>query len=107
MRLQHSHTWPVGPAPSGAVPKVIQLLEVEDIMTDQMGRKDGTAQTIAQLVGPEGMPVRPSDEAFPHVTTDDWGEVLVADYEAVQIALAEGAVIRDPESGFLRVSSAL
>jgi hypothetical protein len=89
------------------VPKVIQLFKVEDIMTVQMGRKDETAQRIAQLVGPEGMPVRPSDEAFPHVTTDDWGEVLVADYEAVQIALEEGAVIRDPESGFLRVSSTL
>jgi hypothetical protein len=89
------------------VPKIVQPFEVGDIMTVQMGRRNEAAQRIAQLVGPEGMPVRPSDEAFPHVTTDDWGEVLVADYEAVQTALEEGAVIRDPESGFLKVSSSL
>lgn len=75
-------------------------------MADESVRKDEAAQKIAQLVGPEGMPVRPSDEAYPHVTTDDWGDVLVADYESVQTALDEGAVIRDPDSGFLKTSAA-
>ncbi|WP_158043674.1 hypothetical protein [Skermanella pratensis] len=75
-------------------------------MADESVRKDEAARRIAQLVGPEGMPVRPSDEAYPHVTTDDWGDVLVADYESVQVALDEGAVIRDPESGFLKTSAA-
>ena len=71
-------------------------------MAAQTIRKDDAAQRIAQLVGTEGMPVRPSDEADPHVVTDDWGKVLVADYDAVQAALGQGAVIRDPDSGFLR-----
>ena len=75
-------------------------------MTDQTARKDEAAETIAQLVGFEGMPVRLSDEADPHVTTDDWGQVLVADYEVVQNALEEGIVIRDPESGFLKLNAA-
>jgi hypothetical protein len=75
-------------------------------MAAQTVRKGEAALRIAELVGSEGMPVRPSDEAYPHVTTDDWGDVLVADYEAVQTALDEGAVVRDPESGFLRTSPA-
>jgi hypothetical protein len=79
---------------------------VENIMTDQTARKDEAAETIARLVGIEGMPVRLSDEADPHVTTDDWGQVLVADYEVVQDALEEGIVIRDPESGFLKMNAA-
>jgi hypothetical protein len=76
---------------------------VENIMTV---RRNEAAETIAQLVGFEGMPVRPSDEADPHVTIDDWGQVLVADYEVVQYALEEGTVIRDPESGFLKINAA-
>jgi hypothetical protein len=52
------------------------------------------------------MPVRLSDEAEPHVTTDDWGKVLVADYDAVQAALSDGAVVQDPENGFLKMSDA-
>ena len=75
-------------------------------MAAQTIRKDGASQRIAQLVGAEGMPVRPSDEADPYVATDDWGKVLVADYDAVQAALEQGAVIRDPENGFLRTSAA-
>ncbi|UEM02837.1 hypothetical protein JL101_023125 [Skermanella rosea] len=75
-------------------------------MAAQTVRKGEAALRIAELVGSEGMPVRPSDEAYPHVTTDDWGDVLVADYEAVQTALDEGAVVRDPESGFLRTNAA-
>ncbi|UEM07707.1 hypothetical protein JL101_034575 (plasmid) [Skermanella rosea] len=71
-------------------------------MADQIDGKSEAARRIARLVGPAGMPVRASDEAIPYVTTDDWGKVLVADYEAVQIALDEGAVIRDPQSGFLK-----
>jgi len=67
---------------------------------------DGVSHEIAQLVGYEGMPVRLSDEAEPHVTTDDWGKVLVADYDAVQAALNDGAIIRDPENGFLKMSDA-
>jgi len=73
-------------------------------MSAQTLRKDDTAKMIAQLVGSEGMPVRLSDEADPHVTTDDWGKVLVADYEAVQAALDDGVIIRDPENGFLKMS---
>ena len=67
-------------------------------------RMDGTSQEIAQLVGHEGMPVRPSDEADPHVETDDWGKVLVADYDAVQSAIDEGFIVRDPDNGFLKMS---
>jgi len=69
-------------------------------------RMDGVSQEIAHLVGYEGMPVRPSDEAYPHVATDDWGKVLVADYDAVQAALNDGVVVRDPENGFLRMTDA-
>jgi len=69
-------------------------------------QKDEAAQKIAQLVGYEGMPVRHSDEADPHVATDDWGNVLVADYEAVQSALNDGVIVRDPENGFLKMSAA-
>jgi hypothetical protein len=61
------------------------------------------SREIAQLVGPEGMPVRLSDEADPHVATDDWGKVLVADYDAVQSALSEGFVVQDPDNGFLKM----
>ena len=75
-------------------------------MAAQTVRKDEAAQKIAQLVGSDGMPVRHSDEADPHVTTDDWGQVLVADYDAVQAAVDEGAVIRDPDSVFLRMNAA-
>jgi hypothetical protein len=67
---------------------------------------DDPGQTIARLVGSEGMPLRPSDEAEPHVATDDWGKVLVADYDDIQAALAAGSVKLDPESGFLRMSEA-
>jgi hypothetical protein len=67
-------------------------------------RMDEVSQEIAQLVGQEGMPVRLSDEADPHVATDDWGKVLVADYDAVQSALDEGFIIRDPDNGFLKMS---
>jgi hypothetical protein len=35
---------------------------------------------------------------------DDWGKVLVADYDAVQSALDEGFIIRDPDNGFLKMS---
>jgi hypothetical protein len=62
-------------------------------------------QTIAQLVGSEGMPLRPSDEAEPHVETDDWGKVLVADYDIVQAALADGSVTLDRENGILRTTA--
>jgi hypothetical protein len=65
---------------------------------------DEISREIAQLVGREGMPVRPSDEAEPHVDTDDWGRVLVADYDAVQSAIDEGFIVRDPNSGFLKMS---
>jgi len=75
-------------------------------MSAQTFPLNNAAQMIAQLVGSEGMPVRLSDEADPHVTTDDWGQVLVADYEVVQNALEEGIVIRDPESGFLKLNAA-
>lgn len=71
-------------------------------MPDQMTGKSEIARRLACLVGLAGMPVRASDEAIPYVTTDDWGKVLVADHEAIQIALTEGTVFRDPESGFLK-----
>jgi len=75
-------------------------------MAIQTVQRNELAQRIAQLVGAEGMPVRPSDEADPHVATDDWGKVLVADYDAVQAALDDGAIIRDPDNGFLKTSAA-
>jgi hypothetical protein len=74
-------------------------------MSAQTFPLNNAAQMIAQLVGSEGMPVRLSDEADPHVTTDDWGKVLVADYDTVQAALDDGVVIRDPENGFLKMSA--
>jgi len=77
--------------------------EVKNIMATPM---DEISREIALLVGPEGMPVRLSDEADPHVATDDWGKVLVADYDAVQSALIEGFVVQDPDNGFLKMSDA-
>jgi hypothetical protein len=74
-------------------------------MSAQTLQRDETAKMIARLVGSEGMPVRLSDEADPHVTTDDWGKVLVVDYDIVKAALNDGVVIRDPENGFLKMSA--